>query len=143
MIKLRIMRGEISMNYKFTIKSIRKGLAVCVLSLTAFGFVTPAIKGAVNYTEVQGSKQANANNTSWRSRTKVSGYEDSGHAFNLRVASWMASSNDYSVARYGYAERESTNGTCTVKSSYVNNKGLHAIHQYYVGNTSIQRWQAD
>lgn len=44
MIKLRIMRGEISMNYKFTIKSIRKGLAVCVLSLTAFGFVTPALQ---------------------------------------------------------------------------------------------------
>lgn len=123
------------------LKALKKGIAALVLSVVTIGCFTPAVKGEYVYTKVEGSKQANKQNTSWRSHTFVEAYETSGHTFNLKVEAWMAKGTSATYTKHGYACRETTSGSGTINSSYVSNNNLYAIHSYYIGTTLINKWQ--
>lgn len=115
-------------------KLIKKGMAATLLSAIVLSATAPMVQGSVRITNIVGSKQANASNTKWRSHTKVAGYEDAGHSFNLKVVSSIGSA---------VSSNTTTEGSLTVNTGYISDRSQHAWHKYYIGNTLQKSWQED
>ena len=115
-------------------KLIKKGMAATLLSAIILSAAAPMVQGSVRITEHKGSRQANAYNTMWRSHTKVAGYEDAGHLFNLKVVSKIGDA---------ISSNTTTKGSLTVNTGYISDRTQHAWHKYYVGNVLWESWQED